>query len=191
MISLASLLQRALLWAHLLACPDSPSDPGGVQCASVQATRVTPPWRNGADAGAAFLRATARAESNSSPIGVHAGDAHVGAKMWAGAVRAGWLTPATCPGHHFAAGGRRGRAWAPTQAWGVSAAYSLRHLGWIGCWFGPAALQSTPLAAVAAAGHLRHCARVRRTRNPDEIRVCWAGSHKARADVLRRWRDKP
>lgn len=157
-----------------------------MRCASAAAAAVRPPWRGGAVEGAAFLRRTAKAESQSTPVGVHAKDARLGRDMHINAMRAGWLDP-RCPGHALASGGARGRGWAPRGAWGVSAAYGLRHLGWLGCLLGPAILDDPRFGALAAAGHARHCARVRRTRDPDELRVCWAGGHKSATDVVKRW----
>ena len=91
---LTAIFRSVLLWAHLLACPAVAND-GGVRCASRTAAQILPPWRGGELDGAAFLLATARAESTSQPVGVHAGDARLGRTMWAGAVKAGWLDPLT------------------------------------------------------------------------------------------------
>lgn len=186
-MNLLEVLRTILAALYLFTCPDTQADPGGVRCASTLAPVVVPPWKSGEQAGAAFLRRTAELESHSRPVGVHANDARVATRMWLAAVRAGWLAPDVCPGHGLAAGGRK-RGQGVRGAWGASAAYTLRHLGPIGCWFGPAVLDWPPLGALAAAGHLRHCVRVKRTRDPIKLRACWAGAHKAPAHVEARWR---
>jgi len=185
----ASLTLALLGWLRLFTCTDTPEDAGGVRCASFAAAVVSPPWRGGEAQGGAFLAAVARAESQSSPVGVHARDTWAARTMYRRAVNVGWLTPETCPGHTpTSTANRSGAGWGVRAAWGVSAAYGLRWLGPVGCLLGPAILDVPALGAVAAAGHAKHCARVRRTRDPDELRLCWAGRAKARADVLKRWR---
>lgn len=188
----ASIVLAAVAWLRLFTCTDGPEDAGGVRCASFAAARVSPPWPGGASQGGVFLAAVARHESQSSPVGVHARDTWAAQRMWRRAVTAGWLDPDGCPGHRSAAtaANRSGdaSAWGVRGAWGVSAAYGLRWLGPVGCLLGPAVLDVPALGAVAAAGHARHCAKVRRTRDPDELRLCWAGRAKRRSDVLKRWR---
>ena len=185
--------RSALLWLRLFSCDDAPGDDGGVRCASVAAARVSPPWSGDGEAatvGAAFLLRVAALESTSRPVGVHRGDARLGRRMYERATRAGWLRPRACPGHRLAADRERrpGRGWGPRGAWGVSAAYGLRWAGLAGCLLGPAILDVPAVGALVAAGHAGHCARVRRTRDPEEIRACWAGRAKRRADVVARWR---
>lgn len=186
------LFKSAVLWLRLLSCDDAPGDAGGVRCASVAAARLVPPWSgdDGPEAGAAFLLRVAALESTSRPVGVHRGDARLGREMYEKSTRAGWLRPRACPGHRLAADRERrpGRGWGPRGSWGVSAAYGLRWTGLAGCLLGPAILDAPAVGALAAAGHARHCARVRRTRDPDELRACWAGRAKRRADVVARWR---
>ncbi len=186
------LFRSALLWLRLLSCDDAPDDAGGVRCASVAAAHVSPPWPgdDGPIVGAAFLLRVAALESTSRPVGVHRGDARLGRVMYERATRTGWLRPRACPGHRLAADRERrpGRGWGPRGAWGVSAAYGLRWAGLAGCLLGPAILDVPAVGALVAAGHAGHCARVRRTRDPEEIRACWAGRAKRRADVVARWR---
>ena len=185
----ASLTLALLGWLRLFTCTDTPEDAGGVRCASFAAAVVSPPWRGGEAQGGAFLAAVARAESQSSPVGVHARDTWAARTMYRRAVNVGWLTPETCPGHTpTSTSNRSGAGWGVRAAWGVSAAYGLRWLGPVGCLLGPAILDVPALGAVAAAGHAKHCARVRRTRDPDELRLCWAGRAKPRGEVLKRWR---
>lgn len=185
----ASLTLALIGWLRLAACTDTPEDAGGVRCASLAAAAVSPPWRGGESQGGAFLAAVARAESQSSPVGVHERDTWAARTMYRRAVSVGWLTPETCPGHApTSTANRSGAGWGVRAAWGVSAAYGLRWLGPVGCLLGPAILDVPAFGAVAAAGHAKHCAKVRRTRDPDELRLCWAGRAKPRGEVLKRWR---
>lgn len=188
MTGLFEIARALFLLARLASCPATETDPGGVRCASTEAARFAPPWRAGADEGAAFLRRVAMLESSSRPVGVHTRDRWLGQAMWEAAARVGWLRPDVCPGHALRAGGSRGEGWAPRGAWGVSAAYGLRWTGAVGCLLGPAILDVPAVGAVAAAGHLRHCSRVRRTRDPLALRACWAGKRKPRSEVSARWR---
>lgn len=183
-----SLVYTLVAALRLATCTDSPEDAGGVRCASLAAATVLAPWPGGASQGGAFLAAVARVESHSRPVGVHTQDAWAARQMWRRAVTAGWLTPETCIGHRRAPAGAAPRGWGVRGAWGVSAAYGLRWLGPVGCLLGPAILDVPAFGAVAAAGHAKHCARVRHTRDPDELRLCWAGRAKRRSDVLKRWR---
>ena len=188
----ASLTLALLGWLRLFTCTDTPEDAGGVRCASFAAAVVSPPWRGGETQGGAFLAAVARAESQSSPVGVHARDTWAARTMYRRAVSVGWLTPETCPGHRSTTGAGAGAddpgGWGVRGAWGVSAAYAARWLGPVGCLLGPSVLDVPAFGALAAAGHAGHCARVRRTRDPNELRLCWAGRAKRPADVLKRWR---
>lgn len=190
----ASIVLAAVAWLRLFTCTDGPEDAGGVRCASFAAATVLAPWPGGARQGGAFLAAVARHESHSRPVGVHRRDTWAARRMWRRAVTVGWLDPKGCPGHRSAATvtNRSGddpadAGWGVRGAWGVSAAYAARWLGPVGCLLGPAVLDVSAFGALAAAGHARHCATVRRTRDPDELRLCWAGRAKRRSDVLRRW----
>jgi len=186
-----SLVYTLVAALRLATCTDRPEDAGGVRCASLAAATVLAPWPGGASQGGAFLAAVARAESQSRPVGVHVRDTWAARQMYRRAVAVGWLDPRGCPGHAASAStidGPAGAGWGERGAWGVSAAYGLRWLGPVGCLLGPAILDVPAFGAVAAAGHAKHCARVRRTRDPDELRLCWAGRAKPRGEVLKRWR---
>lgn len=132
---------------------------------------------------APFLRRVARIEGGGTNPGLHAIDARRGPEMWRRAVAVGWLRPDRCPAHRDPHAG-----WSPRGPWGVAPAYATRHFGPLACYIPPAAHDSIVVSALAAALHARHCSRVRRTRDHEQLRLCWAGGHKDPADVLRRWR---
>ncbi len=156
----ASLTLALLGWLRLFTCTDTPEDAGGVRCASFAAAVVSPPWRGGETQGGAFLAAVARAESQSSPVGVHARDTWAARTMYRRAVNVGWLTPETCPGHTpTSTTNRSGAGWGVRAAWvcqpltgcagwGPSGVFSGRR-SWTGRPWGPSPPRATPSTAPA------------------------------------------
>lgn len=112
-----------------------------------------PPAQAAHVAGAALdvdgdrLRAICLRESRCQPVGVHEGDAWLGARAWQRASSRGAL-PQWCPWYRDRGEARR---WATRGSWGLVAAYSIHELG---CW--PPELLDVPIVgAFAAAVRLR------------------------------------
>ena len=127
-----------------------------------------------------FLAVVSDLEGHGGNPGLHPDDARYGRGMHAAALSRGWLST-WCPGHRDPAGG-----WSPRQAWGAAPAYTTRHFGWLGCLIPASAHDLQPVAALAAALHAQHCARVR---GPSHraLRLCWAGGHKDPDAVMARF----
>lgn len=120
---------------------------------------------------AAEVRALALVEGRGAALGVHSsarpGVRRVrGAVFWQAAVRAGWLSPGTCPAHALGDGER----WGVRGILGVAAAYSVRHLG--PC--APAEALDEPLvSAVVAVRRLGELERRYGLRSPAERAEAW------------------
>lgn len=157
----------ALLWQLLTG------DPGeAVEAAAVLA---------GHPELAEFLGVVALLEGNGGNPGLHPGDAGLGPRMHAAALRVGWLSW-WCPWHWNPAAG-----WSPRGPAGAAPANTARHFGpLLGCLIPPAAHDLVPVAAIAAALHANHCARVR-GRTYRAMRLCWAGGHKDPEAVMARF----